>query len=53
MEHEFYLRVDAYRRAMCAADRLLKLGVITQDDYEQIDALISAKYGLFPRSIYR
>lgn len=53
MNNDHLNRVAAYRLAMAVADKLLHEGVITTRDYERIDALILAKYGLFIRSIYR
>ena len=46
-------RVNAYLLAMTTADHLLLEGIITNEDYQRIEPLILAKYGLFSRSIYR
>ena len=46
-------RVSAYLLAMTTADHLHRDGIITNEDYQRIEPLILAKYGLFSRSIYR
>ena len=46
-------RVSAYLLAMTAADKLRREGIISNEDYQRIEPLILAKYGLFSRSIYR
>ena len=46
-------RVNAYLLAMTTADKMRRQGVITDEDCQQIEPLILAKYGLFSRSIYR
>lgn len=53
MDSEYLKRVNAYLRAMAAADKLRCEGVISDEDYCRIEPLILAKYGLFIRSIYR
>ena len=46
-------RVSAYLLAMATADNLRRNGVILDEDYQRIEPLILAKYGLNFRSIYR
>ena len=46
-------RVNAYLLAMTTADKMRREGVISNEDYQRIEPLILAKYGLFSRSIYR
>ena len=46
-------RVSAYLLAMTTADHLRREGIISNEDYQRIEPLILAKYGLFSRSIYR
>ena len=41
-------RVNAYLLAMTTADKLRQEGVISDEDYQRIEPLILAKYGLFP-----
>ena len=45
-------RVNAYLLAMTTADHLHQEGIISNDDYQRIEPLILAKYGLHSRSIY-
>ena len=53
MGGEHLKRVNAYLLAMTTADHLRREGIISDEDYRQIEPLILAKYGLFSRSIYR
>ena len=46
-------RVNAYLLAMATADHLRREGIISNEDYQRIEPLILAKYGLHSRSIYR
>ena len=46
-------RVNAYLLAMTTADHLRREGIISNDDYQRIEPLILAKYGLNSSSIYR
>ena len=46
-------RVKAYLLAMTTADHLRREGIISDEDYQRIEPLILAKYGLNSRSIYR
>ena len=46
-------RVSAYLLAMTTADKLRRDGIISNEDYQRIEPMILAKYGLFSRSIYR
>ena len=46
-------RVSAYLLAMTTADKLRRDGIISNEDYQRIEPLILAKYGLNSRSIYR
>ena len=46
-------RVNAYLLAMTTADKLRRDGIISNEDYQRIEPMILAKYGLFSRSIYR
>lgn len=53
MGGEHLKRVNAYLLAMTTADHLRREGIISDEDYRQIEPLILAKYGLFSRSIFR
>ena len=53
MSDDHLKRVSAYLLAMTAADKLRREGIISNEDYQRIEPLILAKYGLFSRSIYR
>jgi len=53
MGEDHLKRVNAYLLAMTTADHLRRAGVISNEDYQRIEPLILAKYGLFSRSIYR
>ena len=46
-------RVNAYLLAMTTADHLRREGIISDEDYQRIEPLMLAKYGLHSRSIYR
>ena len=53
MGNDHLRRVNAYLLAMTTADHLRREGIISNEDYQRIEPLILAKYGLFSRSIYR
>ena len=53
MGNDYLRRVSAYLLAITTADKLRREGVISNEDYQRIEPLILAKYGLFSRSIYR
>lgn len=53
MSDDHQKRVSAYLLAMTTADHLHREGIISDEDYQRIEPLILAKYGLFSRSIYR
>ena len=53
MDDDHLKRVNAYLLAMTIADHLRREGIISDEDYRQIEPLILAKYGLFSRSIFR
>lgn len=53
MGNDYLKRVNAYLLAMTNADYLRRKMVISDEDYQRIEPLILAKYGLNSRSIYR
>ena len=50
---EFFERLTAYKTAMSIADAMLRQGIISEDDYAEIDTIMTKKYGLSLDSIFR
>ena len=53
MGEDHLKRVNAYLLAMTTADHMRREGIISDEDYQRIEPLILANYGLFSRSIFR
>ncbi len=53
MNRELYEKVTAYRTAMSVVKSMLKLGIITPEEYLKIDTIIVEKYGLSSGTIFR
>ena len=43
----------AYQTAMALARKMLSQGIITEKEYEKIDAIVARKYGISSCSIFR
>lgn len=50
---EYLKKVEAYRVAMSIAKSMLVRGIISEQEYEKIDAIMTEKHGLSLYSIYR
>ena len=53
MTAEFFKRLSLYRATMVAVKQMLDQGLITNDEYVQLDELFAHKYGLDLSTIYR
>ena len=53
MSRQLYEKVTAYRTAISVVKRMLKLGIITPEEYSKIDTIIADKYGLSSGTIFR
>ena len=49
---EYLKQVEAYRVAMSIAKSMLVRGIISDAEYEKIDAIMAKKHGLSLSSIY-
>lgn len=52
-EEDFMREVCAYQAAMAIARNLVSQGVITEDEYANIDTILTKKHGLSLGSIFR
>jgi len=50
---EFLQNMMAYQVAMSTARRLVSLGIISEEEYREIDTIMAKKHGLSLDSIYR
>lgn len=53
MNIELFEQVQAYTESMAVARRLLNAGLITRQEFLEIEELIARKHNLAPRSIHR
>ena len=53
MSPELFDRLAKYRATMAAIEQMLKQGLITVDEYDQIDRMFAQKYGFDLSTIYR
>ena len=53
MTDELYRKVKAFRTAMCVFKEMLASGVISEDDYAEIEAIMAENMGLTSCTIYR
>ena len=53
MNSEFFERLALYRATMAAVKQMLNQGLITTDEYDQIDRMFAQKYGFELSTIYR
>lgn len=50
---DFEQRQMAYQAAMALAQRMLSKGLISKEEYAEIDMIIAKKYGVSSCSIFR
>lgn len=53
MSDGLYVKVVAYRQAMSLAKSMLLRGIISQREYDEIDTIMTKKYGLSFGTIFR
>ncbi len=53
MDNDYRDRLESYLAAMLQAKRMLTRGILTPDEYDDIDTIIADKYGISSCSIYR
>lgn len=53
MNKDYRCRLESYLASMLQAKRMLAMGIITPEDYANIDTIIAKKYGISSCSIYR
>ena len=53
MTDEYFRRLAAYKAAMSLARGMLHQGIISENEYAEIDTIMTKKYGLPLDSIFR
>ena len=53
MNADLFDRLARYRATMAAVKQMLDQGLITTDEYDQIDRMFAQKYGFDLSTIYR
>jgi len=53
MSPELFDRLAKYRATMAAIEQMLKQGLITVDEYDQIDRMLAPTFGIDLSSIFR
>lgn len=53
MNEKLYKAILLHRTTMATAKKMLKLGLLSADEYAEIDTIIAKKYGLNSSVIYR
>ena len=53
MNDAYRLKLENYLASMLQAKRMLTMGILTSDDYAQIDTMMAKKYGISSCSLYR
>lgn len=53
MTPEYFERLSLYRTTMAAIKQMLNQGLISADEYDQIDRMFAQKYGFELSTIYR
>lgn len=53
MDSEFYKNISSYRMAMSLAKELISRGIITKEEYSEIDKIMTKKYGVSSSTIFR
>ncbi len=50
---EYQKRLIAYQFAMSLARSMLSQGIITEEEYHKIDAIMTKRHGISPGTIFR
>ncbi len=53
MNNAYRSNLEGYLASMLQAKRMLSMGIITQEDYANVDTMIAEKYGISSCSLYR
>lgn len=53
MNDAYRAKLERYLSSMLQAKRMLTMGILTSDDYAQIDTMMAKKYGISSCSLYR
>ena len=53
MNKEYNLRLEQYIASMLQFKNMIRRGILTPDDYTEIDTILAGKYGIDSCSIYR
>jgi hypothetical protein len=53
MNDTYRSKLENYLASMLQAKRMLTMGILTSDDYAQIDTMMAKKYGISSCSLYR
>ena len=53
MNDAYRLKLENYLASMLQAKRMLTMGILSPDDYIQIDTMMAKKYGISSCSLYR
>lgn len=52
MSDNYRNRLESYLASMLQAKRMLSMGIITPEDYADIDTIMNEKYGISSYSLY-
>lgn len=50
---EYRTRLEQYLTSMLQMKKMLSMGILTPDDYAQMDTILAEKYGISSCSLYR
>ena len=53
MNDAYRAKLESYLASILQAKKMLSQGILTQEDYAKIDAIIAKKYGISSCSLYR
>ena len=53
MNDAYRAKLERYLASMLQAKRMLTMGILSSDDYAQIDTMMAKKYGISSCSLYR
>lgn len=53
MPDNYRTRLESYLAAMYQAKKMLTMGILTPEDYTNVDTIIAKKYGISSSSLYR
>lgn len=53
MNKEMYERIIDYRTAMAVVTTMLENGIITMEEYDKIDTIMTKKYGVNSYTIFK